>query len=211
MVNAYKTSFNVSRWTTLGGSPTSKHWLIWRSATRQWEHLIMVIDIYLQHCRPILLLMFMLRRMDFTPCKAKEITDNRTWAIKCILYSRNQLMAMSYKVIQATINHCPNHILTATHSMLVHSPTSPLLVAPLLVRSMTLTSARCLDTACKHYPFFTFKPPLNLELWTCSIAFLLATIYHSLIQLFGLLCVSDTNKIYLTYISHFELLFILLV
>jgi len=176
MVNAYKTSFNANRWTTSVASPTSRRWSTWRLATRQWEHLIVAIGIYLKGCQPILLPMSMLLRMDFTLCKAKEIMVNRTWAVKCILCSRNRLMAMSCRVIRATIKHYPNHILTPTHSMLAHSPTSLLLAAPSPVRSMIPTSARCLDTACKHIPFFT---SLNPDSWTCSDAFSHAIIYHS--------------------------------
>ena len=140
MVNAYKTSFNASSWTTSVASPTNKLWLTWHLVIRQWEHLMAAIDIYLRGW-----LMSILLRTDFTPCKAKEIMVNRTWAVRCILCSRSRLMAMSYRVIPATIKERkPNRILTLTHSMLAHSPTSLLLP----VRSMIITSARCLDMAC---------------------------------------------------------------
>ena len=148
MANAYKTSFNANRWTTSVASPTSRLWLIWHLAIRQWEHLTAAIDIYLKGW-----LMSMLLRTDFTPCKAKEIMVNRTWAVRCILCSRSRLMAMFCKVIPATIKERkPNRILKLTHSMLVHLPIFLLLLAPLPVRSMILTSARCLDMACNIVP-----------------------------------------------------------
>ena len=144
MVNAYKTSFNANRWTTSMASPTSRLWLTWHLAIRQWEHLTAAIDIYLSWLMSILL------RTAFTPCKAKETMVNRTWALKCILCSRSRLMAMSCRVIPATIKERkPNRIHTLIHSMLAHSPTFLPLLAP---RSMILTSARCLDMACNIIP-----------------------------------------------------------
>ena len=148
MVNAYRTSFNANRWTTSVASPTSRLWLTWHLAIRQWGHLTAAIDIYLKGW-----LMSMLLQTDFTPCKAKETIANRTWAVRCTLCSRSRSMAMSCRVIPATIKERkPNHILTLTHSMQAHSPTFLLLPAPLLVRSMILTSARCLDMACNIVP-----------------------------------------------------------
>jgi hypothetical protein len=144
MVNAYKTSFSVNNWTTSVASPTSKLWLTWHLAIRPWEHLMAAIDIYLRGWLKSILL-----RTDFTQCKAKETMVNRTWAVKCILCSRSRLMAMSYRVIPATIRERkPNRIRTLTRSMLAHSPTFLLLP----VRSMILTSARCLDMACNIIP-----------------------------------------------------------
>ena len=144
MVNAYKTNFNANSLTTSVASPISKLWLTWHLAIRQWEHLTAAIDIYLRGW-----LMFILIRTDFTPCKAKETLVNRTWAVRCILCSRSRLMAMFYRVIPATIKERkPNRILTRTHSMLAHSLTFLLLP----VRSMILTSARCLDMACNIIP-----------------------------------------------------------
>ena len=139
MVNAYKTSFSANSWTTSVASPTSKLWLTW---LRQWEHLTAAIDIYLRGW-----LMSILLLTDFTLCKAKETMVNRTWALRCILCSRSRLMAMSYRVIPATIKE-RNRILTLIHSMLAHSPTFLLLP----VQSMILTSARCLDMACNIIP-----------------------------------------------------------
>ena len=142
MVNAYKTSFNANSWTTSVASPTSKLWLTWHLAIRQWEHLTAAIDIYLRDS-----LMSILLRMDFTPCKTKQTMVNRTWAVRCC--SRSQLMAMYCRVIPVTIKERkPNRILTLTHSTLAHSPTSLLLP----VRSMIITSARCLDMACNIIP-----------------------------------------------------------
>jgi hypothetical protein len=144
MVNAYKISFNANSWTTSVASPTSKLWLTWHLAIRQWEHPTAAIDIY-----PRVWLMSTLLRMDFTPCKAKETMVNRIWAVRCILCSRSRLMAMSYRVIPATIKERnPNRTLTPTHSMLAHSPTFLLSS----VRSMIPTSARCLDMACNIIP-----------------------------------------------------------
>lgn len=126
MVNAYKTSFNANRWTTSVVSPTSKLWLTWHLAIRQWEHLTAAIDIYLRGWQ-----MYILLRTDFTPSKAKETMVNRTWAVRCILSSRSRLMATSCRVIPATIKERkPNRILTLTHSMLAHSPTFLLLLVP---------------------------------------------------------------------------------
>ena len=154
MVNAYKTSFNANRWTTSVASPTSRLWLTWHLAIRQWGHLMAAIGIYLRDW-----LMSILLPTDFIPCKAKETMVNRTWAVRCILCSHSRLTAMSCRVIPATIKERkPNRILTLTHSMLAHSPTFPL-PAPWLVRSMILTSARYLDMACNIIPFFTFTPP----------------------------------------------------
>lgn len=174
MVNAYKTSFNVNRWTILVVSPTNRHWLIWHLALRQWEHLTAVIDIYLKGCQPMLSLMSTLPPMDCIPCKAKQATVNHTWALRCC--SRSRLMAMSCRVIQATI---PNRILTQVHSMLVHSPTFLLSAASLRVRSMIPTNVRCLDMACNIILASHLRLLWISDLWTCSNAFLHATIYHS--------------------------------
>ena len=143
-VNAYKTSFNANSSTTSMASPTSRLWLTWHLAIRQWGHLTAAIDIY-----PRGWLMSILLPTDFTPCKAKETMVNRTWAVRCILCSRSRLMAMSYRVIPAIIKERkPNLILMLTHSMLAHLPTFLLLP----VRSMILTSVRCLDMACNIIP-----------------------------------------------------------